>query len=507
MDWLQIEGTQIPLLEAPQKYENPPRRILYVIFKHKQLIRAIFLLLSVPMCLYLLFRPSQYFASSKVLIKPSRGFLSISPSTGGREDSLNLFPTPEIINSEIEIIRSPHLLERLAKDVPFPDRSDGKTQPVLTAEQAKRDGRRLRSFLTASPAKNANIIDITVTSPYAQDWTARAANRAAELYLEEHVKAHKTAGVEEFYDEQEKKLRAELTKAEDAQKAFQEKEKIIDAPQELNAQLAALASFDRSLKETDSSIRETEQRIAMLDDQLKQQKATISSATSITPNPVYQQMQTKLTQLEIERDGLLQRYMPEDRLVKDKQKEIDELKKNLEKIKPTSVGSESISLNDVHRRILNELLGARVQLKGLNEKRGALMQQVENYSASAADTKRKGFEYDRLVSEVNATKQNLDLYKKKAEEARISDAMDERKFSNAYILDRASVPLPQAGRSFMQLLIVILIGAAGVAVAAAFGLEYFNRTLRNEGDIEEQLGLPVLATIQYYGDLRPVPVK
>jgi len=49
MDWLQIDGKEIPLLEAPQKYENPPRRILYVIFKHKKLIRNIFLLLIVPM--------------------------------------------------------------------------------------------------------------------------------------------------------------------------------------------------------------------------------------------------------------------------------------------------------------------------------------------------------------------------------------------------------------------------------------------------------------------------
>src|SRR5207244_4137957 len=142
MDWLQIEGKGIPLLEAPQKYENPPRRILYVVFKHKEMIVRIFLLLSVPVCLYLLFRPSQYFASSKVLIKPSRGFLSISPSPGGRDESL-IFPTPEIINSEIEIIRSPHLLERLAKDVPFPDRSDGKAQRAPTEEEAKRDARRL----------------------------------------------------------------------------------------------------------------------------------------------------------------------------------------------------------------------------------------------------------------------------------------------------------------------------------------------------------------------------
>jgi uncharacterized protein involved in exopolysaccharide biosynthesis len=218
-------------------------------------------------------------------------------------------------------------------------------------------------------------------------------------------------------------------------------------------------------------------------------------------------MQTKLTQLELERDSLVQRYTPEHRLVQDKQKEIDELKKALEKVKPTSVGSENISLNEVHRRILNELLGARVQLKALNEKKEALTRQVESYSAAAAEKKMKGFEYDRLTRDVNSKKENLDLYKKKAEEARISDAMDEQKFSNAYILDKASAPLPRAGRSFLLLLMATLIGAAGAAVGVAFVLEYFNRTLRNEGDIEEQLGLPVLATIQYYGDLRPVPVR
>src|SRR5262249_46954620 len=151
--------------------------------------------------------------------------------------------------------------------------------------------------------------------------------------------------------------------AEETLKAFQVKEKIIDAPEEVKADLTALASFERNLKETDSSIRETEQRIATLDDQLKQQKTTISSSQNITVNPVYQQIRTKLTQLELERDNLLQRYTSEDRLVKDKEAEIEELKRKLSTVKETSVGSENISLNEVHRRILNELLQARVQLK------------------------------------------------------------------------------------------------------------------------------------------------
>jgi uncharacterized protein involved in exopolysaccharide biosynthesis len=359
----------------------------------------------------------------------------------------------------------------------------------------------------ATPDKKSTVIDISITSRYQQDWTAKAVNRAAELYLEEHLKVHKTPGIGEFYDQQEKKLRLQVTQAEEALQAFQEKEKIIDAPAEITADLGAWAIFDKSLKQTESEIRETEQRIAVLDDQLKQQKATISSGTSITENPVYMQIRNRLTQLELERDGLLQRYTPEDRTVKDKQKEIDDLKKKLETVKPTSVGSESISLNDVHRRILNELLGARVQLKALNEKRAALTKQVENYSSGAADKKRKSFEYDRLLREVNVKKANLDLYKQKSEEARISDAMDDQKFSNAYILERASPPLRKAGKSFMLLAMVTLIGSAGAAIAAAFGIEYFNSTLRNESDIEEQIGLPVLATIQSHEVFNPAPFK
>ena len=54
------------------------------------------------------------------------------------------------------------------------------------------------------------------------------------------------------------------------------------------------------------------------------------------------------------------------------------------------------------------------------------------------------------------------------------------------------------------MVIITLIGAAGAAVALAFGLEYLDTTVRNETDIEEQFGLPVLAPVQYYGDLRPV---
>ena len=496
MDWVQIDGKEIPLLEAPERYEDPPRRILYVLFKHKLMICVIFVSLIVPMFLYLLFRPTEYTAEAKVLINPNREILNISPTGGQKSVSMSL--SSEAINTEIQIIKSPELAESLVADM---DRASGRNR---SEAEIRRDARGIRGLLTVTPVQRTSLIQISITSPHNPEWAASVVNRAAELYLVQQLKVRKPQGIEEFYDEQEKRLRAGLLDAEEALKAFQDKEKIIDAPQEVMAGLSALQSFERGSKETDSLIRETEQKITILDDQLKQQKATVSSSWGVTVNPVYSQIRTKLTQLELERDSLLQRYTAEDRLVKDKEKEIAELKKNLETVKPTEVGSESISLNSTHQRILNELLQARVLLRGLNEKKVNLTRQVESYSAAAADKKRKGFDYDRLLRDVTAKKENLDLYKKRAEEARISDAMDERKFGNAYILERASLPLRRAGHSAFVLMLITIIGSMGIAVAAAFGMEYLNKTLRNESDVEEQVGLPVLATIQYYGDLRPV---
>ena len=170
MDWLQIDGKEIPLLEAPQKYENPPRRILYVIFKHKKLIRNVFLLLVVPMVLYLFSRPTEYTAVSRVLIKPSRAFLSVSPNA--RDDGFSsMLPAPEMINTEVQIIRSPQVAERLVKDVPFPYRVNGKTPPNLSERAIVQDSRLMKALLLATPAKSSvrrerSITETKISSPW-----------------------------------------------------------------------------------------------------------------------------------------------------------------------------------------------------------------------------------------------------------------------------------------------------------------------------------------------------
>ncbi len=481
MDTLQINGMEIPLLEPPQKEYKTPHWILYVLFKHKGFIATTFLVVSLPVIIAILLWPTEYLAVSKILIKPSRAFLNISPTSEG--GSFSVSPSPEVINTEIQIIKSRELLERLAKEVPFPgvDETGKKRNTVWR--------------LNATPIRVSNLIAISLTGTNPQ-WAARAVNRAAELYLDQHLKVNETRGVEEFYDAQEKKLRMDLTVEETALKEYQEKEKIVDPEQQLASGLARLASFETNLRNTESSIRETNERIRILEAQLKEQRPPSSSSAQVSINPIYDRMRDKLIQLELERDSLLQRYTANDRMVSDKEKEIADLNKKLANIlsDPKAVWST----NPVYQGILNSVLAARAELTALEARRSSLVRQVATYSSEAAELKKKSFVYDRLRQDVNARKEALALYKKKAEEARISQAMDERKFSDASIVEKAALPLPRAGSSPWIMFLLTVLGSMAIAVAGAFAMEFVNTSVRNEADVEEQIGLPVLATIQYY---------
>ena len=480
MAWIEIDGKEIPLLEPPETQKVTPRRVLHVLFRYQRLIRNIFLSISLPLFLVLFILPDKYLATTKVLIKPGRAYLNLSPTS---ESALSVSPSPDVLNSEIQIIRSREVLERLGKELPFPDkgwRDSGSPYAIK-----------------ATPVRATSIIQISLASTN-PEWAAKVVNRAAELYQEQQIKVRKTLGIEKFYDEQEQRLTGDLLKAEKDLKAFQQSEGIVDAAKEVDQSLTGLAGAEQSLKNTESLIRETERRLALLETQLKGQQPTVSTSKSITTDPAYQSIRSRLTQLELERQSLLQRYLPKDRLVLDKEREIVELKKQLEQAEKTTVGSESISLNAVHQRILNELLSAKVQLQGLREKRDADANQVASYGAAAADKKKKSFEFDRLQQVVNAKRDALGLYKKRAEEARISDAMDEQKFGNASILERAMPPLPFDGYGNLLWILVISFFAGTVSIGAALALYYFDPSVQDEISIEEEIGVPVLATIQHY---------
>ena len=65
----------------------------------------------------------------------------------------SMLPSPEMLNTEVQIIKSPQVAERLVKDVPFPYRVNGKTPPNLSERAIVQDGRLMKAMLIATLEK------------------------------------------------------------------------------------------------------------------------------------------------------------------------------------------------------------------------------------------------------------------------------------------------------------------------------------------------------------------
>jgi capsular polysaccharide biosynthesis protein len=61
-------------------------------------------------------------------------------------------------------------------------------------------------------------------------------------------------------------------------------------------------------------------------------------------------------------------------------------------------------------------------------------------------------------------------------------------------VQKPGLTLPRAETQQRSALLALLSGLI-VALGGAFGVEYFNRTLKSERDVERQLGLPMLASL------------
>ncbi len=108
--------------------------------------------------------------------------------------------------------------------------------------------------------------------------------------------------------------------------------------------------------------------------------------------------------------------------------------------------------------------------------------------------KQRALEFERLDQEVHRQRAAVDLYVQRGQQAQLEDAMDQRKLVNVAVVERPALPLERTDDRKVPLMLAIISGLA-VSLGGAFGLEYLNRTLRFERDVERYLGLPVLGTV------------
>ena len=490
------------------------RDILHVVFKRKIQMLLFFSItvFTVAIGTYMV-RPT-YEATAQVLVKTGRENIYVPTlAVGGTSRPVVSFNREEQINSEIEILRSLFLAEKvvefLGPGVIYEDMNGSgpgllvfwrrvfqTTQTTGSSQLTlQRAAIKLQKGLTVKAVENSNVINISFKhkDPHL---AAATVDTLVRLYLDRHLQIHRNPQSSGFFRQQSKLVKKKLKQAEANLGAFKEKNKLNSIEEERSLLLRQEADFRTALNQIQSQEVETESRLRQLRHQLATTPKTIPLDEVIDLNPsVISSLQEKLVALKLKEHELLAKYTDQSRAVQSARDEIQIVRKNLAEQEARRHGRTRIGLSPLYQTLEQEFFRNQTELKALRAKKESYRAHTADYQNRLEKLNRLEMEFNHLQQEVEIDRQSYRLYLTKFEESRVSDAMDTDKIVNVKLIEPANIPLkPVSPRVYMNMVLGIFLGGF-VAVGLAFFSEYKDDSLEKDEDVENHLHLPVLASI------------
>jgi uncharacterized protein involved in exopolysaccharide biosynthesis len=472
------------------------KQIFFVVFKWWRLIACVFVAFTVAAATVAWMKPPIRSASAEVLIKADRVPLQLS-GLGGRLEKNQL---QQIINSEIELIKSRHVLGAVAmKLLANPENDGGVDEAELESKIESLSG---STFAVAVPG--SNVLQVTYFAE-----TSGEAQKTLGMIVDEYIE--KQAAIQsgsdkllKFYEQEKQRVQDQLREAENRLNEWQSKNGTILIDEQIRSQLEILEDRSKTLQQTDAQLESTKAKVAMLTHELQKQPERLLMGQEQVKNPVVTKLEEQLLMAEASLQELLQRFTENHRTVQEKKEQIAFLRKELAAAVGNVIGRETTGLNPLRENIKQQFADSQALLFSLISQKGILRKQVQEASAMLPALREKKAKIDELSRLVDLHKEAFMLYGKKLEEGRVATGLGKEQLANVALISPAHA---ERGTDFGKRIKIILFSAfVGLALGMGIGfaLEFFSNAVRTRQDIEYYLRVPALATIPDLSS-RPLP--
>ncbi|MBD2526387.1 polysaccharide biosynthesis tyrosine autokinase [Nostoc sp. FACHB-133] len=428
------------------------------------------------------FMKPSYEAEGKLLFRiPSFKVVgaSLLPSNtegGDAGDLKSLLATQNPINTQIEVISSPALLQKTIDKLQLKDK-EGKP---LEVEQ-------LRKSLTLKIVSATDVLRISYTSPDPEQ-SAAVVNTIMSLYLDNDILTNRSeaAATRQFIAKQLPKTQEVVNNTEVALRIFKQKYQIADLSEETKSAVATIGNLDNEmntvkaqLDEVNAQTNELRQKV-----ELNSQEAIAVSAISQSPavQGVLTQLQETDRQLAIERS----RFLDDNPVIVNLEAKKASLKSLLQQQIGQTVGNKTevsqnlLQIGQLRQNLIQNFLQSEIQRIGLAKKLSSL------YNSRLAYEKRVKLipqltqnqrELERKVEVAESTYQTL---LKKVQELQL---VENTNTASSRIIAQAIVPdKPVESKKIIVLVLGVMFGLF-LATTAVLVLGMRDRSLKTLQEI------------------------
>jgi succinoglycan biosynthesis transport protein ExoP len=409
--------------------------------------------------LYLVFATRVYTATASLLIDAKPDPVSAMLYGG---------TTPAMINTQIEVIKSDRVAQRVAQNLKLADLAD-----MRSAWATAKSGLTIQEWLTgfiesgldpkvSSPG--SNVINIGYQSADAR-FAATLANAYVQAYLETSIElrvdpAKQYSG---FFTDQQKDARTALEAAQNKLSAFQKDKGIIGTDDKFDLEMSRLTALTQELVSIQT---------ARVDASTRQgQIGNAGQLSEVLANGTVSGLKNDLSAAELKLQELSSRYGDKHPQVQEARAAVNELKAKIAHATNDVTGAIGVDARVSHAReaeIQAEVDAQRAKVLALKETRdqgAVLARDVDNAQRS----------YDLVYNRASQT--NLE---------------SQNRQSNATVISQATTPSSPSSPKLLSVSLMGIVAALGLGIGAALLLEQFDKRMRTTSDAFEFLGLPVI---------------
>jgi uncharacterized protein involved in exopolysaccharide biosynthesis len=478
------------------------RDVAMPLFRQRRIASLIFCGVLGGALLSALLMPRKYQAEMKIFVNRDRAEAVVTPDM-----STAVAPVPSVtqedMNSEVELLTSTDLLDSVVLTcgldgrhtswwtrltARLADESNSPAARVAESEQL------LRNALTVEPLQKTTIIRVAYLS-HDPKLAARVLQTVAKLYQEKHAAVHRPSGTLAFFEQQTARYQNELATAEGRRIAFDEQEGVIAPAAQQQLALEQLSKFQAELQQNQSDAYAASARAkALRAEETSAPRRQTTEMRQAGNAQLLAELRSTLLSLELRRTDMLVKYAPSYPPVKDVETQIAQTQKAIQSAEHSPVSEVTTDRVPAQDWIATELAKSEADRAQFAAEATALRGIVRQYQNVAQNLNQIGDTQADLTRTVQTAQDNYLLYLRKREEARISDALDERRIVNVSMAEAPTVPaLPVSHTGW--LLLGGLFAAGITSVGAAYAADAMDSSFRTPDELHRYLDLKVLAAI------------
>ena len=479
-----------------QNQASSLRDFLTVLFKHKHTIMIIFFTVVATVTIGSFLLPPTYEAKSSLLIKFGREYIYRSEVGERVSDSRPLIPLnqEEVINSEIQILTSRDLIEKVINTIKveniYPDLVKNPSKMITPLEAAIQQ---FEEKLSVEGIKKSSVIQVSF-----QHKDPRVAAKAVNLLVgflnEKHLQVYSDPK-SSFLEQQLAAYEQRLKESQNQLEAFKQKYRVFSLEEQRTLLLKQRTDLDTAFKTAQNQVRELQNKLLSLRNQMRAVSKDIPLYTETERYKIIDDAKAQLLSLQLKEQELLQKYNEDTPLVINVRKEIKIVQDFIKKQEEDLRGKVRTGQNIVYQDIEREIIKTQAELSSQEAKSATLRGQIAQLDREIQTLDLRENELQNLKRELAANEKNYKTYLEKVEEALISDDLNRLKMANISVIQAATVPAkPVKPKKALNIALGIILGAVS-GLGLAFFNEYTNQGISTPESAERHLGLPVLATI------------